>query len=711
MTKTRFLSGNSISTLVGALVAGGALTIACVPKQPRPAGSTPAGSGQGTAQQLPANVILPPPPPAPPEAPVPPIQETDNVNLNRFLKLWTDLHKMSNGYFSPEGVPYHSVETLIVEAPDYGHTTTSEAYSYWIWLEAMYGKVTKDWSAFDRAWKNLEYYIIPTALDQPTNYAYNPTKTATFAAEKETPNQYPVPLEGSVTVGVDPIGKELKATYGNDNVYAMHWLLDVDNWYGFGKRGDGSSYVAYFNTFQRGEQESVWETVPQPCWEDFSFGGQFGYLDLFIKDPKPAKQWKYSNAPDADARAIQAVYWAERWAQEQGGNNAVVDAVAKKAGKMGDYIRYSLFDKYFKKMGCQDKLCPPGTGYDSAHYLLSWYFAWGGALPGGSAWAWRIGSSHSHSGYQNPISAYALAEDPAMRPQSPNGQRDWSTSLTRQLEFYRWLQSSEGAFAGGATNSWNGRYEKFPAGTKTFYGMGYQEAPVFQDPPSNEWFGFQVWSVERLAEYYYVTGDKKAETLLDRWVAWATKNTKLTPNGGWQIPGTLKWAGVPALDWNEGTQNWDPKDANYNSALHVRVANSTDDVGTTAALIHTLEFYAAKKGDKEVKALCKELLDRMWTKYRDDKGIASFEQRGDYKRFQDHIFVPPGWQGKMPDGDSVNDKSTFLSIRSKYKQDPAFPKVEAYLKGGKAPEFRYHRFWAQAHIALAYATYGWLFPK
>jgi len=33
------------------------------------------------------------------------------------------------------------------------------------------------------------------------------------------------------------------------------------------------------------------------------------------------------------------------------------------------------------------------------------------------------------------------------------------------------------------------------------------------------------------------------------------------------------------------------------------------------------------------------------------------------------------------------------------------------LNGGKAPEFRFHRFWAQSHIALAYASYGWLFPE
>jgi hypothetical protein len=709
MNKTRTLTRSRTALVAVALCMAGLLAAGCVPKH-RSRGGSSSGSSNGAQQAAAANVTLPSPPPAPPAAPVPPVQKTGNVNIDRFLELWTDIHKMSNGYFSPEGVPYHSVETLLVEAPDYGHTTTSEAYSYWVWLEAMYGKVTKDWSHLDRAWKNMEYYIIPTHLDQPTNHAYNPTKTATFAGEHELPSAYPSPLEGSVTVGVDPIGKELRDTYGNSDVYAMHWLLDVDNWYGFGKRADGSSRVAYFNTFQRGPQESVWETVPQPCWEEFTFGGKFGYLDLFVKDPNPARQWKYSNAPDADARAVQAIYWAKKWADEQGGN-AVVEGLTRKAAMMGDFVRYSLFDKYFKKMGCQDKSCPAGTGRDAAHYLLSWYFAWGGSIPGGGAWAWRIGSSHNHTGYQNPMAAYALAKEPALRPLSPSAASDWDTSLTRQLEFYRWAQSAEGGFAGGATNSWNGRYERFPAGTKTFYGMGYDASPVFLDPPSNDWFGFQVWSVERVAEYYQVTGDSKAEVMLDRWVEWVKKNTKLTADGGYQIPSTLKWTGQPSLDWNGASQNWDPKAKDYNSTLHVQVLNTTDDVGTTAGLVHTLSFYAHRKGDKEAQKLAGELLDRMWKKYRDDKGLTTLEARKDFSRFNDPVYVPPGWTGKMPNGDVIDSRSTFLSIRSKYKQDPSFAKVEAAIKSGKPAEFRYHRFWAQSHVALAYATYGWLFPK
>ena len=51
----------------------------------------------------------------------------------------------------------------------------------------------------------------------------------------------------------------------------MHWLADVDNKYGFGatpgpgcELGPTATGSSFINTFQRGEQESVWETVPQP---------------------------------------------------------------------------------------------------------------------------------------------------------------------------------------------------------------------------------------------------------------------------------------------------------------------------------------------------------------------------------------------------------------------------------------------------------------
>ena len=83
--------------------------------------------------------------------------------------------------------------------------------------------------------------------------------------------------------------------------------------------------------------------------------------------------------------------------------------------------------------------------------------------------------------------------------------------------------------------------------------------------------------------------------------------------------------------------------------------------------------------------------------------------RKDYNRFDDGVYVPSAWTGRMPNGDPISNASTFLSIRTKYQADPAFPQVQAYLNGGPAPTFTSHRFWAQADIALANAEYDRLF--
>ncbi|MET8858159.1 glycoside hydrolase family 48 protein [Streptomyces sp. NPDC004579] len=623
----------------------------------------------------------------------------------RFLDLYGKITNPANGYFSPEGIPYHSVETLIVEAPDQGHETTSEAYSYLIWLQAMYGKVTGDWSKFNAAWTTMETYMIPTHADQPTNSFYNASKPATYAPELDTPNEYPAKLDTGVSVGSDPIASELKSAYGTDDVYGMHWLQDVDNTYGYGNEpgkceaGPTATGPSYINTFQRGAQESVWETVPQPTCDSFKYGGKNGYLDLFTGDSSYAKQWKYTDAPDADARAVQAAYWADVWAKAQG-KSADVSATVGKAAKMGDYLRYAMYDKYFKKIGncVGPSTCAAGTGKDASSYLLSWYYAWGGANDTSAGWAWRIGSSHVHGGYQNPLAAYALSTNADLKPKSSTGAADWGTSLTRQLEFYRWLQSSEGAIAGGATNSWAGRYATPPTGTPTFYGMYYDQQPVYHDPPSNQWFGFQAWSMERVAEYYQQTGNASAKAVLDKWVTWALSKTTINPDGTYQIPSTLQWSGAP--------DTWNASSPGSNSGLHVTVADYTNDVGVAAAYAKTLSYYAAKSGNTQAKTTAKALLDGMWNNYQDGLGIAVPETRADYNRFNDSVYVPSTFTGTMPNGDAINSSSTFASLRSFYKNDPAWSKIQAYLAGGAAPSFTYHRFWAQADIALAMGSYA-----
>ncbi|GII75213.1 cellulose 1,4-beta-cellobiosidase [Sphaerisporangium rufum] len=624
-----------------------------------------------------------------------------NEYVQRFTTMYNKLHDPANGYFSPEGVPYHSVETLMVEAPDHGHETTSEAFSYFLWLEAVYGQVTGTWTNFNNAWATMEKYIIPATADQPTNSYYQASKPATYAGEWDDIKQYPSKLDGGVSVGVDPIAGELKSAYGTSDIYGMHWLLDVDNTYGFGRCGDGTTRPAYINTYQRGPEESVFETIPQPSCDAFKFGGPNGYLDLFTGDASYAKQWKYTNAPDADARAIQVAYWAHTWAKAQGKESQISATVAK-AAKMGDYLRYAMYDKYFKKQGCTSTSCAAGTGKDSSAYLLSWYYAWGGALDTSAGWAWRIGSSHNHSGYQNPLAAWALSNVDVLKPKGSTAVTDWSTSLTRQMEFYRWLQSTEGAIAGGATNSWQGHYAAPPAGTPTFYGMAYDWQPVYHDPPSNQWFGFQAWTMERVAELYYATGNAMAKTVLDKWVAWAMANTTIAADGSYQMPSTLRWTGQP--------DTWNAASPGNNAGLHVSVVDYTTDVGVAGSYAKALMYYAAKANNTAAKNMAKALLDGVW-KHQDSKGVSLPETKADYNRLDDPIYVPAGWSGKMPNGDPINSSSTFISIRSFYKNDPDWPKVQAYLNGtGPAPTFNYHRFWAQVDVAVALAEYGRLFP-
>ncbi|WP_440901357.1 glycoside hydrolase family 48 protein, partial [Actinosynnema sp.] len=140
------------------------------------------------------------------------------------------------------------------------------------------------------------------------------------------------------------------------------------------------------------------------------------------------------------------------------------------------------------------------------------------------------------------------------------------------------------------------------------------------------------------------------------------------------------------------------------------------DVGIAASLAKTLLNYAAKSGNAAARTTGEGLLTALLS-HQDDKGIATPESRADYNRFDDTydsasgsgVYVPPGWTGKMPNGDTINQSSTFLSIRSMYRDDPDWPKVQAYLNGGSAPTFEYHRFWAQAEIATAFSLHSELF--
>ena len=141
----------------------------------------------------------------------------DETYAQRFLSLYDDVitKGQENGYLSKTnvasggfGVPYHAVETCIVEAPDYGHETTSEAMSYIVWMAAMRDNIAKNVGSkygatntndLAKAWKTMEV-MIPTTQ---TGFWNKSSLSSQYNKEvPDDPKAYPVQAESSTaTVG------------------------------------------------------------------------------------------------------------------------------------------------------------------------------------------------------------------------------------------------------------------------------------------------------------------------------------------------------------------------------------------------------------------------------------------------------------------------------------------------------------------------------
>ncbi len=381
-----------------------------------------------------------------------------------------------------------------------------------------------------------------------------------------------------------------------------------------------------------------------------------------------------------------------------------------------------MFDKYFKQItaACSQDgsvACPAGTSKANEDtYLLSWYYAWGGSSTG--AWSWRISGEAIHEGYQNPLAAWALSTDPDLIPLSPTAKADWATSLTTQLNLFQWLQSSQGAIAGGVTNNWGGNYgdvSKPPAGDTTFDGMYYTPDPEYANPPSNQWFGYQTWPMERVAEYYYDTGNAQAGAILAKWVSWAESVTSFnTSTGAICLPGTLTWSGQPGENYTSSATA-----PPANTSLSVSVSGCSSDIGISASLAKVYAYYAAKSGNATAETDAQNIIDIIHKFYADSLGYSAPETRTDYSNFTsaynttnyEGVYIPSGWTGTYPGGIPLSSATnTFLSIRPWYIGDPEWSKVQAYLNGGSAPVFNYHRFWTEVEIATAFESFAQLFP-
>lgn len=705
---------------------------------------------------------------------------TENGANESYAKMFASLYDdvitngQKNGYLSKQnnggdsfGIPYHSVETLCVEAPDYGHETTSEAMSYIVWVAAMHdilannGTIEGSSGDVQKAWKTMEA-IIPgwseaSGIKNSINYKsiWNQSRLkADTAYEKDTPQEYPTQNAG--VDAVNPLFNVYKSSYGSDNgYYLMHWLADVDDWYGYGggTAGAGTGKFTFINTFQRGEQESCFETVPHPCIEELKYGNnQDGIKGIFNGVGNVSPQYAFTNAPDAEDRAIQAIYFANQFGVDCGEISAL-------AGKMGDQCRNDMFDKYYHAIGCQDIMSNGQSGKlgdeGGQHFLMAWYTSWGGAL-NNYDWAWQIGCSHSHQFYQNPLAAYALIDDKNINSgmKATGATEDYKESLKRQIEMYLWLQSVEGPFAGGCTNSYRGRYEKYPDGYPTFYNMVYTPHPVYADPGSNHWIGNQVWPMQRLTElYYYVKTNGESEAikgmtfgglsledalkaLIERWVVWFEENTHFdytTEDGttmAYAMPSNLDW-GSSDTDYSVAPDTWTGTynpDGNQN--LHCEITGySMGDIGCISSLCNTLIYYAkaegvdascatAEKADGTTAEkglyLANRLLSAQWNLGRDEIGIAFEDHNGNLKRiFEEEVYIPSNYHGTMPDGSKLENGATFSSIRQSYANDEMYQAAKAeYDATGSTDGYYYklHRFWHHGDALMSYGSMALLYP-
>ena len=217
--------------------------------------------------------------------------------------------------------------------------------------------------------------------------------------------------------------------------------------------------------------------------------------------------------------------------------------------------------------------------------------------------------------------------------------------------------------------------------------------------------------MDRVAQLYYVTGNEHAKVILDRWTKWVLANVHLTKNGSFEIPSDLVWSGAPAAQL--GRQ--DAELERPGRALQQDPAREGEDhrpgpgrgrgAGAHAALLRREvgRPRAGQAGQGAARPDVEEVPRRQRASRRPRRARTSSASAT-------RSSSPPAGRARCRTATpSTRIRPSPASAR-RYTKDPDWPKIEAHLRGGPAPTFTYHRFWAQADIALAYATFAILYP-
>ena len=212
--------------------------------------------------------------------------------------------------------------------------------------------------------------------------------------------------------------------------------------------------------------------------------------------------------------------------------------------------------------------------------------------------------------------------------------------------------------------------------------MYYDFEPEYHNPPSNQWFGYQTWPMERVAEYYYETGNAQAKAILAKWVSWAESVTTFnTTTGAICLPGHADLVRRSRGELHHRHLEHGAPPAN--TGLHVSVSGCSGRPRRGRLAGQGVRVLRGQvRQHHRARPQAQNIIDVIHKFYGDSLGFSAPETRTDYSNFTsafnttnfEGVFIPSGWTGSYPGWHhrrSPPPTNTFLSIRPVVHQRPA----------------------------------------
>jgi hypothetical protein len=249
------------------------------------------------------------------------------------------------------------------------------------------------------------------------------------------------------------------------NPYLVHWLIDLS--------GKGRPGAEINGVFGPRVLYNMYDPTSVPSLHPYSCLPYNGKSQTFVLD-RPLtgsdSRYKFSAAMDADQWVVKGLYWANQF-----GLAETSETIVRFRTAMEDVLRPEQTDQY------------PNT--------MRFGRYWGATLRENSGW--RDTGEDIYAGYQDPA-AWELMGRPLIAQDIVNFLFD------SQLEF-RKRHRELGPFM----PVWSERQ-----------GFSWQGAD-----PNTHWAGFQYRAFAHLAYYWYLTGDAKAQEVLENFYTWLNKNS------------------------------------------------------------------------------------------------------------------------------------------------------------------------------------------